>query len=298
MNKKLESNYVLITSAKNEEAYIENTILSVISQTILPIKWIIVSDGSTDRTDEIVKKYVENYHFIQLVHIDTDKKRNFHFKVMAFNIGYKVVKSMKYEFIGNLDADVSFNLNYYECIIAKFIKNRKLGCAGGEIYDFYDRKFHKAFSSPWHVPGPIQLFRRQCFEDIGGYLPLERNVDAVALIMARMKGWEVKKFPNIKIFHHRRAGIAEGNLLFSRFRYGVLEYSCGFHPIYMIVKFINRILEKPYFISSLFILSGYLYALFKREPYSLDYNVIRYLRKEQTQRLKEFILRICSRRKR
>ena len=118
--------YVLITAARNEEAYIEKTINSVISQTILPRKWVIVSDGSTDRTDQIVNKYAAKHDFIQLVHISGSTQRNFRSKVNAINIGYERLKHIEYEFIGILDADVSFKSDYFESILREFQKNPKL----------------------------------------------------------------------------------------------------------------------------------------------------------------------------
>ena len=113
-------NYVIITPARNEEAYIEKTIQSVISQTILPRKWIIVSDGSTDKTEEIISRYAKENHFIQLLTSKGDLKRNFGSKVNAFNAGYQLLKDMSYDFICNLDADVTFSSNYFESILQEF----------------------------------------------------------------------------------------------------------------------------------------------------------------------------------
>lgn len=290
---KNESNYILITAAKNEEDYIEKTIQSVITQTIVPKKWIIVSDGSTDHTDDIVNKYAGVYEFIQLIHIDSDNKRNFSSKVNAFNIGYKHINNIEHEFVGNLDADVSFESDYYERILTKFRDNSKLGIAGGGIFELYAGKFRKVISNLLHVSGAVQLFRKQCYEDIKGYIPIDRGgEDAIAGIMARMQGWEVKRFPNIRVLHHRRADRAKGNIFFGKFSWGVFDFSVGCHPIYTIVKFFNRLRERPYILASLFRLSGYCFALIKKEPRILPDEVVKFIRQVQMQRIREIMLRI------
>jgi len=290
--------YVLITPARNEEAHIEKLIMSVIQQTILPLKWIIVSDGSTDKTDDIVCKYETKYDFIELVKKDPDQERNFGSKVYAFNAGYEKIKMLPYDFIGNIDADVSFDPDYFEKILIAFSENKKIGLCGGEIYENHKGEFIPVNSASWHVSGAIQLFRRKCFEDIGGYIPIERNIDAIAVIMARKEGWDIKKFREIVVKHYRHGGTAKGSALISRFRYGIFEYTCGFHPLYAFTKYLFRVAERPYVISSIFRISGYCFAFVKRKPYVLPKDVIRFIRNEQLYRLREIFSKkfsiVCS----
>lgn len=286
-NNKKNTAYVLITPARNEEEYIEKTIQSVISQTILPRKWVIVSDSSTDRTGEIVRQYASKYGFIQLVYSEGDNNRNFGSKVQAFYKGYQQLKNVDYDFIGNLDADVTFEPDYYERVLSKFQEDVKLGIAGGSRFDIIDGNYQRVLSSRWHVCGAIQLFRRQCYEDIGGYITLEKGgEDAVTVIMARMHGWKVKQLIDIKILHHRPTGTAKGNILYARFRQGAMEYSLGYHPVYETVKFFSRIREKPYGIGSIFRLGGYCWAFLKRGKRDIPDEVVNFLRWEQMKRLK------------
>jgi len=278
--------YVLITAARNEESYIEKTIQSVISQTMLPEKWVIVSDGSTDSTDEIVKHYEVKYDFIELLHRETGTNRDFGSKVYAISSGVSRLFDIAYDFIGNLDADISFEPDYYGKVIEKFKSNPILGIAGGAIFDKYKKGFQKQFASSGSVGGPIQMFRRQCFEDIGGFIPLIMGgEDAVAEAMARMHGWEVKSFSDNKVLHHRLTGTAKGDILIARFRQGIMEYSNGYHPIFEIVRCVARIIEKPYLFGSLFRISGYLFAALKRDQRVVPDNVVKFLRREQIQRL-------------
>ena len=181
--------YVLITPAHNEESYIEKCIGSVISQTLLPAEWIIVSDRSSDNTDKIVERYAAEYHFIKLVKLPPGQGRDFASKVIAFKAGYMALSVRDYGYVGNLDADVSFAPDYYERVIKRFKIEKKLGIAGGVILELVGKKFRKQISGLNSIAGAVQLFRRECFEDIGGFVPIRfGGEDSVAETMARMKG--------------------------------------------------------------------------------------------------------------
>src|SRR5207245_1969039 len=121
--------YVLITPAHNEEAFIEKTLASMIAQTVLPERWVIVDDGSTDRTAEIVESYAQRYPWIELVRRPKQSNRSFAGKVHAFNAGFERLQPLEFEIIGNLDADISFDPDYLEFLIQKFSENPKLGVA-------------------------------------------------------------------------------------------------------------------------------------------------------------------------
>lgn len=286
MRKCMKTDYVLITPARNEEAYIEKTVQSVISQTILPEKWVIVSDGSTDCTDEIVKRYGASHDFIELLRRETDEERNFGSKVYAIQAGLERLNGVEYGFIGNLDADISFESSYYEDVLKEFQANPKLGIGGGILFDLGEKWVRLYSSTSWSVCGAIQMFRRQCYEDIGGYLPLQRGgVDAVAEVMARMQEWEVRTFPDIKVLHHRPTGSSYGNILYNRFHTGIKEYSYGNQPLFEIAKCISRIRERPYFFGSLFRLSGYCWAFLRRVQREVPADVVDFMKNEQMQRL-------------
>lgn len=281
------ASYVLITPARNEEAYIEETIKSVISQTILPKKWVIVSDGSTDRTDDIANKYAIRHDFIQLIRADGDRIRNFGSKAKSIDIGYGQLKKIEYDFIGNLDADISFDQNYFENILTKFHANMKLGIGGGVICEIYNGKTARQSTSvEWSVSGAIQLFRRQCYVDIGGYIPTKRGIDAIAEIMARMHGWEVRSFPEFKVWHHRPTGTAKQSILSAKFKLGMQDYSIGNLPSFEIVRCIYRSLDKPYIVGSIAILLGYFFSFLRRNDIVVPNDFKEYLRKEQIGRLR------------
>jgi glycosyltransferase involved in cell wall biosynthesis len=284
MNK---NKYVLITAARNEEAYIEKTIQAVISQTILPKKWVIVSDGSTDKTDEIVERYTKKSEFIELVETTNDVNRNFGSKARALHIGCEHLGELDYQFIGNLDADISVEPSYYENILLKFQNNNKLGIAGGVRYDLQNRKFKKIITSSNSVAGAFQLFRRQCFETIGGYMPLEYGgIDAVAEIMARMYGWHVESFSHVKVYHNRPTASAEGNTFRAGFRYGVKFYLIGYHPLFMTLRILYRMCNRSILLRGPLEIFGYFWAALCRYERPVSDDFVKYLRLEQMNRLR------------
>ena len=284
-----EKSYVLITPAKNEEKYIQKTLNSVLSQTILPKRWVIVSDGSTDGTDEIVLDYCEKYDFIRLLRADAHKTRDFGSKVMAFRAGVESLRRIEYDFIGNLDADVSFDTHYFESLLKKFYQDKKLGVGGGRVLELKKGVYKAPFGSKGRsVPGAIQLFRRECYEDIGGYIPLTLGgEDGVAEMMARMHEWNVESFSDLKVIHHRAMGFGGGyGILQYRFRGGIRDYSMGYNPMFFLLKAFSRILEEPYIIGTLFRLSGYCWAVAWGYKKEVPLEFIGSIRKEQMTRLK------------
>lgn len=281
--------YILITPARNEEAYIEFSLKAVIEQTVRPVEWVIVSDRSTDGTDRIIKKYAAEHGFIKLVSLPPGQGRNFSSKVEAFKAGYRAISVKDYDFIGNLDADVSFAPDYQERLLEKFGSDEKLGIAGGVILELIRKKFRKQMTSQNSVAGAVQLFRRRCFEDIGGYVPIRYGgIDATAEIMARMHGWKVRAFDDLEVYHHRRVSGSSG-VIRARFKAGMMHYKIGYHPLFQLASTFYRLSERPFMIGSLLTLSGYLWAcLFSTERPVSD-RQLSFLREEQLSRLRSMI---------
>jgi glycosyltransferase involved in cell wall biosynthesis len=278
----VNSRYVLITPARNEEQCIENTIQSVISQTVAPLRWIIVSDGSTDRTDEIVKRYLNDHPFIVLHRRKGDVQRNFSSQVFAFNTGYEKLQGLNYDFIGNLDADVSFQPDYYEAVLERFSHNPRLGLAGGYIYEKQKGQFKsRPGNRTYSVAHAIQLFRRSCFEEVGGYTPLKYGgSDWHAQVMAILKDWEVQAFTDLPVYHHKPTLTAEGNLN-GGFRQGRMDYTLGSSPFFEILKCLSRINMKPYGLYSAYRFAGFLRGYIEREERPVSKDFMKFLRKKQ-----------------
>ncbi len=284
--------YVLITPARNEALFIEQTISSVVAQKVLPIKWVIVSDGSTDGTDDIVHKYVREYSWIELVRTPERSERHFAAKVHAFNAGYARVKDLEYEVIGNLDADVSFcEKDYLAFLMRKFAEDRRLG-VGGTPYRLENSACDSRFVNVEDVVGACQLFRRECFEEIGGYLPVkDGGVDDVACLTARMKGWRTRSFTDRLFIHHRQSGTAQHSLLKARFRTGALNYALGSHPIWEVFRTGYQMTKRPVVVGGLAAAAGYLWAMVRSLERSMPRELVAFHRREQMQRLRRLLIR-------
>ena len=278
--------YALVTAAHNEELFIEKTIKAVISQTILPERWVIVSDASVDNTDGIVKKYAERYRFIELVRLGAHHSRSFASKVRALRAGLRRLEGGEYAFIGNLDADISFETFYFANLIDKFAHDPSLGLAGGFIYEKHHGKFKsRAMNGVRSVAGAVQLFRRECYESVGGILPLKYGgEDWCAEVMARMRGWRVESFPELKVFHHKPTGTGGGVLKYW-YQQGLMDFSLGSDPLFAIIKCLRRVCVKPYVAGALARLAGFAWASRQNEARPVPLDFIKYLREEQRARL-------------
>jgi glycosyltransferase involved in cell wall biosynthesis len=286
--------YALITPARNEEAFIEKTIRSVTTQTILPKRWVIVSDGSTDRTDSIVKGYLGQNPWMELVRMSEHRDRHFGAKVSAFNAGYYRLNGIAYDIIGNLDGDISFEPGYIEYLLDQFAQNPQLGVAGTPFIEEKNSSgYNYNFANIEHVSGACQLFRRQCFEEIGGYISIKGGgIDWVAVTIARMKGWKTWTFTEKTCFHHRPMGTGGHSVLKARFKLGKEDYYLGGHPLWAFFRSIFQMKEKPYLIGGLLIFSGYLWGALTRVKRPLSEDLVSFHRKEQMGRLKKIFGRM------
>jgi glycosyltransferase involved in cell wall biosynthesis len=280
--------YVLITPARNEAQLIELALQSVVAQSHPPVKWVIVSDGSTDGTDDIVQSYAARHAWIELVRMPEHRDRNFAAKVMAFHAGYERVKDLAYEVIGNLDADISFENDYFAFLMEKFAQNPRLGVAGTPFQEG-DFRYDYRFVSIEHVSGACQLFRRACFEEIGGYTPVKGGgIDHIAVLTARMKGWQTRTFPEKVCQHHRQIGTAQRGVLKSKFKTGVQDYALGGHPLWELFRTVYQMKHRPYVAGGLMILGGYVWSWITRSPRPISREVVAFRRREQMGRLWRF----------
>ena len=278
--------YVLITPAHNEERFITKTLESMVAQTLLPECWIIVNDGSTDKTADIAAKYARRFPWIQLVHRSPRLDRHFGAKVHAFNAGLEHVQSIPFEVVGNLDADLSFEPDYLEFLIGKFGEDPRLGVAGTPFTEYggYDTA-RDSFEGENHVAGGCQLFRTQCFKDVGGYVPNPAGgIDWIAVTTARMKGWKTRSFPEKRFHHYRTLGTAGKNSWAASFSYGEKDYFLGGSPLWQLFRVAYRTTKQP--IDGLALLSGYCWGAIRRIERPVSSELMRFHRREQTNKLR------------
>jgi glycosyltransferase involved in cell wall biosynthesis len=288
--------YALVTPARNEAEFIGLTIESVIAQTCLPVTWVIVSDGSTDGTDEIVERYLQHHAWIRLLRIPNRHERHFAGKVYAFNAGYDLLRSVTYDVIGNLDADISLDdRDYFTFLLTEFAKNPALGVAGTPFREGH-LQYDYRFADIRHVSGACQLFRRECFEVIGGYKPLRGGgIDWLAVTSARMAGWQTRTFTGMTCVHNRPMGTAQRSALVARFMLGAKDYRLGGHPVWEIFRCAYQMTTKPYVLGGLILLAGYVWASIFGRQRSIPADVIEFHRAEQMHRLKALSRRIFRR---
>lgn len=283
--------YVVVTPARNEARSIELTIKSVVEQTVRPLKWVIVSDGSTDGTDEIVSRYAAEHQWIELVRMPERRERHFAGKVYAFRAGYEKLKGIDYDVIASLDGDISFDEGYFSFLLQKLVEDPALGLVGtpfkekgsSQVYDY-------RFVSIEHVSGACQVFRRQCFEQVGGYTPIKGGgVDHIMVVTARMKGWKTRTFTDKTCLHHREMGTAQHGLLMARFKSGTKDYAFGNHPAWEVFRTFYQMTKRPWIIGGLALLSGYTWAAVRRLERPVSSELVSFTRREQMQRLKRFL---------
>ena len=274
--------YIIISPVWNEEESIEKTIKSVISQTIKPVQWIIVNDGSTDRTEEIIRKWMENCSFITLVNL---KKSGYSIGgkiINAFQEGIKRIKE-DYDFIVKLDGDLSFSPDFFERLLKKFQNEPKLGIASGIRYIPSKNGLQIENKRKSHAIGACKTYRKECLEEIKGIIP-ELGWDTVDLIRARMKGWLTSNYKELKLIHYHKPD-SRGGILKRRIWEGKNSYKTGYHYIFAILRGIYHIKNKPYFIGGILMTYGYFDSLLRRERQIVTPKEKRFFQKEQWKNL-------------
>ena len=279
--------YVLITPARNESAFIGRTLQAVVAQTQRPERWVIVDDGSTDRTAEIVEDYAKQHPWIELVRRPQRADRSFAGKAHAVSAGLERVRGVPFQVMGNLDADVSFEPDYMAFVMGKFADDARLGVAGTPFTEVggYD-SVRDSFEGQNYVAGPCQLFRHQCWQEIGGYVANKAGgVDWIAVMTARMKGWKVKAYSEKRFHHHRAMGTAQRSQLASMFSYGEKDYYLGGSPLWQLFRCTYRMAKRPFIVGGLALLGGYFSAWLRRMPRAVSPELMRFHRADQMNKL-------------
>ncbi len=278
--------YVLLTPARNEASTIGATIEAVAAQTMRPRRWVIVSDASTDATDAIVRRYAERYGFIHFHRREGGDRRDFGAKVRAIRAASDHLEGLEYAFVGNLDADVTFAPDYFERLLAKFDQHPRLGIAGGETFDVHPGGERPRFASLDSVGGAVQLFRRECWDQVGGYQPLPRGMeDSAAIYSAQQLGWETRTFRDLKVLHHRPTGTAGQSVWKARFNQGRAMRTIGWSPVWMLLRTPAKFIERPYVLGSMARTGGYFWSALLREPFGVSPDLVRFIRSGQWKKL-------------
>ncbi len=276
--------YVVITPVRDEEEHLERTIQAVVNQTIRPAEWVIVDDGSTDKTPEILDSYASQYPWIRGLHrTNRGFRKSGGGVVEAFNEGFKRLNCGDWNFVVKLDGDLSFEPDYFERIIERFRLDPRLGIAGGTLYcvDNGEKKIER--NPQFHVRGATKVYRRECWEAIGGLWPAA-GWDTVDEASASMRGWTTMSIPDISALHHRHVGGADG-MWYDSVKHGRIWYAVGYHPLFVLASCLYRAVHKPYVVRSIGGIYGFVHAYLTRVPRVADSALIHFVRNEQMKRL-------------
>jgi glycosyltransferase involved in cell wall biosynthesis len=276
--------YVIISPVRDEEVHLSRTVESVLRQSVRPVEWIIVNDGSTDRTAEIADNYARQHEWIRVVHRDNRGFRKSGGGVVdAFNDGYHNLQTRDWEFIVKLDGDLSFDSEYFQSCLRAFEEEEKLGIAGGTIYNVINGEAILEACPAFHVRGATKIYRRTCWDAIGGFWPAP-GWDTMDEVKAQMLGWTTRTLPGLQVLHHRPTGKNDGTWG-AGFKNGRANYICGYHPLFMLLKCAKRLKEKPYLIQSASLFWGFMSGYLQRVRQVDDRPTIKYLRRQQMNRL-------------
>ena len=277
---------MLVTPVRNEESFVAETIQSVLNQTILPKEWVIVSDGSTDKTNSIIEASILENPWVKLIKLPQRKNPSFAAVAKNTTLGINQLTTGSYQFIGLLDSDLKFQANYFEKLIAEFHQDSKLCLAGGVAIDIGLSK-NVIPRNRQDVPGALQFFKRECFESIGGLIPIpEGGWDSITCTTARMKGFRTKLVTHLIVDHLKPRNVIFGGTLARKQQQGVRDYALGYHPVFEFVKCISRLFrDHPFVIGSLAWYFGYIRAALLKRPRSIPQEIVQYTRSEQINRL-------------
>jgi glycosyltransferase involved in cell wall biosynthesis len=278
--------YAIVSPMKNEEKFVRKTIEAMIAQTRRPVEWVIVNDGSTDRSAEIVTDYVAANPWIRLLNLEgLGQRLPEHYGGHVVDLIYDGIAHLKsdYDLLVKLDCDVSFNESFFDRLLCEFERNEQLGISSGVSFALQDGELVEEKSAPNHTLGATKVYRRECFADIGGLVP-SMGWDGIDEIKARMKGWDARPLRDLVVVHHRPEGLALG-LLPSGVERGKGSYFMGYHPLFMTLRALSRFFKPKLAADGMGMLMGYWGSVFRGDPQIPDPEFVRFLRKHQLRKL-------------
>ena len=281
-----------VTPAFNEAERLPALCASVGRQTQIPVRWVIVDDGSTDDTRERALQATASFDFVTVVSREQHTERSFASKVGAFQHGVSELEGVAYDYLACFDADVILPDRYIEEIVHGLDEDPQLGVTGGLYRHPVGKKLVVDRPPMNQVPGPAQVFRRSTFEAIGGYHGMPHGgEDALANVAARMHGWTTRCRPDLIVDHNRRMGTGgDQHPVRAEFDKGRQDYDLGAHPLFEFGKLVKRLTWPPYVVGSFARALGYLRGIVERKRTAPE-EVIRFWREEQLGRIRSLLAR-------
>jgi len=273
------SKYVIVSPVKNEAKYIEETIKSVVQQTVKPLRWVIVDDDSSDRSVELIRPFREQYPWIELVQVKRGPTRQTgSAEASAFNRGYEFVRTLDFDYIVKLDGDLRFEKDYFEELLNRCEADAGLGIASGMYFE-KGKNGWKAVKMPhYHAAGASKVLKKPCFEMIGGFLATP-GWDSVDEIRAQYLGWRTRHFKDLHFFHLKNEGSGMG-LLQTNHMHGKIFYLSGGSKPFFFLKVFHRILfGKPFFLGGIWMMAGFLKPFLTRKQLLVTAGEARFYRR-------------------
>lgn len=287
--------YAIVTTARNEEGYLADLVGSIAAQIARPVCWMIVDDGSSDRTPDVIRQARAEHDWIATLARPTGQAHSFGSKASAIAAGYRAISGKPFQALAVIDADTLFEPDYCASLLQRMAADPRVGIAGSLYTDDAGRT-RRTRGLPNHtdVPGSCQVFRRECFEQIGGYRELELGgIDTLASIEARGHGWRTVVYPDLRYQHLGPMGRGK-----SAIRRGVMHgrraYRLGGDPLWETARLLRHIVRKPYVVVGMAELFGYWMALIRRDQQYLPPDLVRFRRREQRRRVLAALRRMVS----
>jgi glycosyltransferase involved in cell wall biosynthesis len=276
--------YVIISPVRNEADFIETTIQSVLGQTILPEEYILVNDGSTDGTDEIIDHYTRQHSWIRKINRTNPVHQPGAGVVAAFYAGFDQIKTKDWDYVIKLDGDLKFETDYFEQQILRFRNNPKLGITSGKTYQPRGDRLVLDRMPDDHTRGPAKMYKRTCWEQIGGIDPV-LGWDTLDELKAQVRNWETRSFPEIVLIHYKPIGYKQKNIIKREWKAGERLHFLGYYWPFVLARGCYHMLQKPYWVAGMLNILGFIKAEIANSEQIPDRSIIRHLRKKQKQRL-------------
>jgi len=273
--------YVLISPCRNEAQYIRQTLESVLGQSIRPAKWVIVDDGSTDETPQILAAYARKHEWIEIVtRSDRGRRAVGPGVIDAFYAGYATIDVDDYDYLCKLDLDLRLPPRYFEILMQRMAANPRLAACSGKLFIEENRVLVHEGQGEEAAIGASKFYRVSCFKELGGFVR-EVMWDGIDGHRCRMRGWIACSLdePELRFVHLRPMGSSEQSIYAGRMRHGFGQYFMCTGLLYMPASALNRIGEKPYVLGSLAMLWGWIKSAVQRKPRYEDPEFRRFLRR-------------------
>ena len=287
----------IVSPVRDEAKYVRNTLDAMVAQTVQPLEWLFVDDGSRDDTRAIIESYAAQHPWIRVISRDDRGFRQLGTGVIvAFDYGRERLANPDYRYIAKLDGDMSFSPRYLEVMIDKLESDPTLAAVSGKVFRPENGGYVEEFIIDEMVAGQFKLYKREAFERIGGFTQTILW-DGIDIHRCRMKGYTTLSFhhPDARLIHHRLMGSSDSNVFKGRVRLGRGIWFMGYHPLYAIASGLFRMHEKPYVIGGLIIIGSYFWAAIRREPRFDDQGFVDELQRWQLQQLRQLPSRLIAR---